>query len=318
MTGSGWTPAIAVLVLAAACGGREARAPATTGDSAAAAGAAPSRDSADASGGPSKVEGFQHPESARYDAELDVWYVSNVNGSPAAKDGNGYIARLHGDGTVDSMKWIVGGTRGVTLNGPKGLGLQGDTLWVADIDAVRAFNRRTGAPVATVDLKGKAKFLNDLVVGPDGVYITDTGVEGGTRHTGPDQVFHIGAGHKASVALESDSLEGPNGIAWDQANARYVIVPFAGKVVRGWKPGSSTLTSLGTTAGQLDGVEVLDGSRLLITSWTDSSLFVLQGGRSTRVAGDLPSPADIGIDTKRHRVAIPLLLEDRVEFRRLP
>jgi hypothetical protein len=36
------------------------------------------------------------------------------------------------------------------------------------------------------------------------------------------------------------------------------------------------------------------------------------------VSGDLPSPADIGIDTKRHRVAIPLLMEDRVEFRSLP
>jgi len=318
MTGSRWTPAIAVLTLAAACGARETRTPATTDT---AAGSSAAADSTAASSGPTKLEGFENPESARYDAELDVWYVSNVNGSPTAKDNNGYISRLHGDGTADSMKWIVAGTKGVTLNGPKGLGLQGDTLWVADIDAVRGFNRRTGAPVATVDLKGKAKFLNDLVVGPDGVYITDTGVEsggGGMKHTGPDQVFHLGAGHKASVALASDSLEGPNGIAWDGANGRYVIVPFEGKVVRGWKPGSKTVTSLGTTAGQLDGVEALDSARLLITSWTDSSLFVLQAGKSTPVSGDLPSPADIGIDTKRHRVAIPLLMENRVEFRSLP
>jgi hypothetical protein len=319
MTGSRWTPAIAVLTLTAACGGRETRTPATTADTAASSTAA--ADSTAASTGPTRLEGFENPESARYDAELDVWYVSNVNGSPVAKDGNGYISRLHGDGTADSMKWIVSGAKGVTLNAPKGLGLQGDTLWVADIDAVRAFNRRTGAPLATVDLKGKAKFLNDLVVGPDGVYTTDTGVEssgGGMKHTGPDRVFHIGAGHKASVALESDSLEGPNGIAWDSAGGRYVIVPFAGKVVRAWKPGSRSLASLGTTAGQLDGVEVLDSARLLITSWTDSSLFVLQDGKSTTVSGDLPSPADIGIDSRRHRVAIPLLMENRVEFRSLP
>ena len=32
----------------------------------------------------------------------------------------------------------------------------------------------------------------------------------------------------------------------------------------------------------------------------------------------VPSPADIGLDTKRGRVAIPLLMEDRVEFRQLP
>jgi hypothetical protein len=316
MTGQRWTLAIAALTLAAGCGGQETRTPANTADSSAAI-----TDSAAAGSGPTKLDGFENPESARYDADLDVWYVSNVNGSPVAEDGNGYISRLHGDGTADSMKWIVGGASGVTLNAPKGLGLQGDTLWVADIDAVRGFNRRTGAPVATVDLKGKAKFLNDLVVGPDGVYITDTGVEssgGGMKHPGPDQVFHIGARRKASVALKSDSLQGPNGIAWDAAHGYYVIVPFMGNVVRAWKPGSKTVTSLGTAAGQLDGVEVLDSARLLITSWTDSSLFVLQDGKSTTVSGDLPSPADIGIDTRRNRVAIPLLMENRVEFRSLP
>ena len=317
MTGSRWTLGLAALALAACGGGKEGGAPgaADTAGSAATTGTA-SADSA------IKIEGFDSPESARYDPDLDVWYVSNVHGSAIAKDGNGYISRLKADGTVDSLKWIEGGRGGVTLNGPKGLALQGDTLWVADIDAVRAFNRRTGAPVATVDLKGKAKFLNDLVVGPDGVYITDTGVEegrgGGMQHTGPDQVFHIGAGRKASVALQSDSLAGPNGIAWDAGNKRYVIAPFMGRVVRGWTPRSKTTEALGTTPGQVDGVEVLEGNRLLITSWADSSLDILQDGKLTRLAGDLPSPADLGVDTRRGVVAIPMLMEDRVEFRRLP
>jgi hypothetical protein len=38
----------------------------------------------------------------------------------------------------------------------------------------------------------------------------------------------------------------------------------------------------------------------------------------TTVSTGLPSPADIGVDLKRGRVAIPLLLENRVEFRQLP
>jgi hypothetical protein len=120
------------------------------------------------------------------------------------------------------------------------------------------------------------------------------------------------------VALETDSLAGPNGITWDGAGKRFIVVPFLGPVVRAWTPGSRQLTALGTTKGQLDGVELLDGNRLLITSWADSSLFVLDNGTVTPVAGGLPSPADIGVDTKRNRVAIPLLMEDRVEFRALP
>ena len=314
MNGPRWTLAIAILA-AGACGRRDR--PAAADSTAASAAAADS--TAAPAGYSARVEGFQGPESAKYDADLDVWYVSNVNGSPLAKDGNGYIARLKGDGTMDSLKFIVGGAGGVTLNAPKGLAIQGDTLWVADLQSVRGFDRRTGKPVASVDVKG-AKFLNDVAVGPGGLYVTDTGFEGsakGMDHTGPDRIYLI-AGRKATVALETDSLAGPNGITWDGAGKRFIVVPFAGNIVRAWAPGGKDLRALGTTKGQLDGVELLGANRLLITSWTDSSLFVLERGTVTPVTSGLPSPADIGVDTKRNRVAIPLLLENRVEFRALP
>jgi hypothetical protein len=316
MIGSRWTLAIAGLTFAAACGGRDR--PAAADSTAAAADSA----ATGAPGDSARLEGFENPESAKYDSELDVWYVSNVNGSPDAKDGNGYISRLKGDGTMDSLKFIAGGVNGVTLNAPKGMALQGDTLWVADIQSLRGLNRRTGVLVANIDLKG-SKFLNDVALGPDGLYITDTGIEGGAsgmKHTGPDRIYRVGPGRQASVALQSDSLAGPNGITWDGTRQRFIIVPFAGNVVHSWAPGAKTVVPVaGTTKGQLDGVELLDRNRLLMTSWTDSSLFILdQAGTSTPVAGGLPSPADIGIDTKRNRVAVPLLLENRVEFRVLP
>jgi sugar lactone lactonase YvrE len=314
MTGSRWALAVGALVSTAACG-RKSDAGAAADTTAAAKGSTP-----EAAAGPTRVEGFQGPESVRYDAELDVWYVSNINGSPVDKDGNGYISRLKADGTVDSMKFIEGGKLGVTLNGPKGLALQADTLWVADIDAVRGFNRRTGVPVASITLKG-AKFLNDVAVGPDGIYITDTGVKAdakGLSHTGPDRVYRIAPNRSQDVALENDSLAGPNGITWDGARKQFIIVPFFGKVVRAWSPGSKVTVPLGTSPGQLDGVEVLDAQRLLITSWADSSLDVFENGAATALDKNLPSPADIGLDTKRGRVAIPLLMENRIEFRSVP
>jgi hypothetical protein len=321
MTGSRWTfiPwafATTAITLGAACGRGDRSA--ATADSTATTAVA---DSAHATAGDSgRLEGFQGPESVKYDADLDVWYVSNVNGSPVGKDGNGYISRLKGDGTMDSLKFIAAGVDGVKLDAPKGLAIQGDTLWVADISSLRGFDRRSGKPVASVDVKG-SNFLNDVAVGNDGIYITDTGFQGnekGMDHTGPDRIYRIGAGRKVSVALQTDSLEGPNGITWDGANNRFIIVPFLGKVVRGWTPGSKKLSALGTTKGQMDGVELLGANRFLITSWADSSLFVLENDTATPVSAGLPSPADIGIDTKRNRVAIPLLMENRVEFRALP
>lgn len=269
-----------------------------------------------------EVTGLSHPESARYDPELDLWFVANINGDPLAKDNNGFITRLKSDGSIGVLKFAEGGRNGVRLNGPKGMAIVGDTLWVADIDAVRGFNRRTGAEVASVSLSGQAKFLNDIAAGPDGIYVTDTGIgpdgKGGMKHTGPDRVFRIDRSHKVSIALQSDSLKGPNGITWDSTGHRFIIVPFFGSTPLSWAPGDPAPRSLGTAPGQEDGVEAVGPDRFLITSWADSSLFVLAQGQATKVAAPLPSPADIGWDSRRHRVAVPLLLEDRVEIWGLP
>jgi len=269
-----------------------------------------------------KVTGFSHPESVRYDPQLDLWFVANINGDPLAKDNNGFISRLKSDGSIGVLKFCEGGRNGVRLNGPKGMAIVGDTLWVADIDAVRGFNRRTGAEIATVNLSGQAKFLNDIAAGPDGIYVTDTGIgpdgKGGMKHTGPDRIFRIDRSRKVSVALQSDSLKGPNGITWDSAGRRFIIVPFFGSTPLSWAPGDAAPRSLGTAPGQEDGVEVVAPDTVLITSWADSSLFALAQGHATRIAAPLPSPADIGWDARHHRVAVPLLLEDRVEIWGLP
>ena len=261
-------------------------------------------------------DGLQAPEAARFDPNQNVWYVANINGEPAGKDNNGFITRLSSDGKVDSLKFIAGGRNGVTLNAPKGMAITGDTLWVADIDAVRAFNKRTGAPITSVTVTG-AKFLNDAAVGPDGtLYLTDTGVTADFSHTGPDRIYQVKAG-KASVALESADLSGPNGITWVPDEEEFVIVPFLGTNIVAWKPGEKTVRTLGTGPGQQDGVEVLEDGGLLITSWTDSTLFVLKDGRSTRIGTGIPSGADIGYDGES-RVLVPLLTENRIEFWELP
>jgi len=265
---------------------------------------------------------LQGPESARYDRDLDVWFVSNINGTPLGKDNNGYISRLRPDGTPYTVKFIEGGKKGVTLNAPKGLAISADTLWVADIDVARAFNKRTGALIANVSTKGRARFLNGAAVGPDGaVYMTDTGVlfgsKGEVSHPGPDQVFRVTRGG-AEAVLTSAKLEGPNGIAWDSKQRRFVIVSFLGKGIYGWKPGDKEVELIGSGPGQQDGVAFLPDGRLLVTSWTDSTLFVLENGQARPVATKVPSPADIDVDPKGPRIAVPLLMENRVEFWELP
>ena len=251
------------------------------------------------------VDGLEAPEAARFDPELGVYFVANIKGDPLGKDGNGYISRITRDGQVDSLKFIAGGRGGAKLNAPKGMAIAGDTLWVADIDAARAFDKRSGKPITTVSLAKEAQFLNDAAVGPDGaIYFTDTGA---------NRVFRVADG-KATVALEFKDLQGPNGITWDSAASKFVIVPFQGKTIYRWAPGDSVPTVVVEGPGQMDGIEALGDGRFLVSTWTDSSLFVLEGDKITKLVGGLPSAADIGFDAKSGRVAVPLLMENRVEF----
>jgi len=258
------------------------------------------------------VRGFQTPESVKWDSTQDVYFVSNINGAPNAKDGNGYISRLGPAGMVTDSAFIKG------LNAPKGMALVHDTLWVADVDQVRAFNAHTGAPVATVPIPG-AIFLNDIAAAPDGsLYVTDTairfGANGAVAHPGTDQIFRIAPDRKVSVAIKSDSLGRPNGITWDAANQRFIVVPFGGKSLLAWKPGDTTVTSLGTGAGQFDGVEITRDGAIWVTSWADSSVYRYANGQDTNAIKGVPSPADIGYDARRNRLLIPIFTGNRVEI----
>lgn len=263
------------------------------------------------------IAGFSTPESVLHDSVQDIYFVSNIGGSPTAKDNNGFISRVRPDGAIENLKFIEGNRAGVTLNAPKGLAVLGDTLWVADIDVARAFNARTGALLDSVKLDS-AVFLNDIAIAATGaIYITDTGIRfddvANVLHPGPDRIFRIGPDRKVTVAARGDSLGWPNGITVDQVGRRFIIVAFgASKAVLAWKPGDRSAHAIAKGAGGFDGVEVI-GSRIFVSSWADSTVSAYETGQEVKVITGVPSPADIGYDAKRNRVLVPIFSGNRVE-----
>lgn len=262
--------------------------------------------------------GFDTPESALHDVQADVYLVSNIRGAPLAKDGNGYIARVAPDGSMQRY-WIEGGKNGVTLHAPKGLALAGDTLWVADIDVVRRFDRRSGAPLGEVAIPG-ATFLNDVSAGPDGtIYVSDTGLDARFEPTGTDAIWKLGRDGAPSLLVRSLELGQPNGLV-AQATGVYVV---------SWRDGTfsqvgfdGVRTELGKLpTGQLDGLVRVEATTpgtapyWLMTSWAGKCVYRFEvTGASTRLPGLFEQPADCGYDSQRRRLLLPLFGKHRLEL----
>lgn len=268
-----------------------------------------------------EIDNLAAPEALSFDPAQNVYFISNVNGTPGVKDGNGFISRVTADGVMDSLHFIQGGRDSVTLDGPMGSRVQGDTLWVLDVDKLRGFNTRTGAPTTVVDFAPyNAHFLNDLAIDSTGeFYITDTGVQmtadGKESHPGPDRIFHVARDRSVSIALSTSFLSSPDGIDFDLRGRRFVLAPFAGNAVQQWKSTDPGPSDVAKGKGLFDGVEVEPNGAILVTSWNDSSISTLEGPKLVPRIARLPyPPADVSMDVGRARVGIVSLANDRFEL----
>jgi len=267
------------------------------------------------------VDGLSQPEALSFDAAQNVYFISNANGSPGVKDGNGFISRISADGVMDSLHFIQGGRDGVLLDSPMGSRVQGDTLWVLDVDKLRGFDTKSGKPYVTIDLSPlKALFLNDLAIDSTGeFYITDTGVlivpHGMDSHPGPDRILHVAHDRSISVAASTALLSSPDGIAWDQRAKRFVLAPFAGPSVQEWRIGDPGPKDVAQGKGRFDGVEVERDGSILITSWNDSSVSTLEGPKLVpRISKLGYEPSDVSMDAGRSRVGIVSVVANKFEL----
>jgi hypothetical protein len=136
------------------------------------------------------------PESALYDAQNNLIYVSNIGGKFSQHDGNGFISKIGTDGKIIELKWAIG------FDSPQGLGLFNNQLFVADMNRVVVVNIKTGKIEKEHKIE-EAKFLNDITTDENGdVYVSDCVA---------NKIYRISNG---SVELWSEDslLNGTNGL----------------------------------------------------------------------------------------------------------
>jgi len=259
----------------------------------------------------SSFSGLSAPESVLYDPAGDRYLVSNVNGSPTSRDGNGFISVLAPSGEITALKWIEGSKNGVELDAPKGLAIFKGTLYVADISVVRTFDARTGAPRGDIAVPGST-FLSDLVAGPDGrIYLTDAGPPQGEFDGSGTEAVYVIDGHRARPLAKGSQLGRPDGLAWSDQGL--VVSPFGSDEIYRLDAHGKRRDVTKLPAGGLAGIVKL-GDGYLVASWQTSSIYrgKLGGPFEVALAGQ-KSPADIGYDTKRARLLVPHFTEGTVE-----
>lgn len=278
-------------------------------------------------GDPIQVPGFSGPESMVHDPVADLYFVSNVNGHPQILSNDGFISRVAPDGTITDLHWIEGGEGGVTLHAPTGMVLVGDVLYVADADAVRSFDRVTGAPIAswpvplaTEEVPGmpgvdwvRGALLNGMCSGPRGeIYATATGIDISMTFdiepTGQDAVLRFRDGAPVPIA-EGAHLAGPNGCQVVGSNV--YIAPLLSADVYRLNPSGRQFHVATLPMDGLDGLIRADGS-LFVSSVFGGSIFRISLGGSdvTELMSGQVTPADLGFDHTRNTLLIPSLFGD--------
>lgn len=272
---------------------------------------APTQEPVAAPEGPIDIPGFEVPESVLYLADQDLYLVSNIKGGPLDLDDNGFISKMSGDGTVIDLRWIDASKPEITLNAPKGMAVRDGKLYVTDITHVRVFDLATGAPAGDIEVPG-ATFLNDLAAAGDKVYVSDSGLKPDFSSSGTDAVYAIGLDNAVEKLGAGAELRGPNGLV--VVDGQLWVVTFGSKELFRLDGGQKVdVTELPT--GGLDGVVVLDDGRIAVTSWEGKAVYAGKPGAPfVAIAEDVESPADLGVDTKRKRLAVPIFMGNAVRL----
>jgi DNA-binding beta-propeller fold protein YncE len=240
------------------------------------------------------------PESVLYNEQTNQIYVSNINGKPSEKDGNGFISLMDTTGKIISLKWITG------MDAPKGMAVYHDTLFVTDIDRVRLISLQDARIIKTIEAEG-ASFLNDIVVAEDGTaYITDTQ---------KSKIFRL-AGGQIESWLEDDKLAVANGLAL--FNDGNLAVGVKNSVLKVFIKSKNIKLIIDET-GPVDGIIHLENNKFIISNWEGRILLASPSEKIVLYSKteENKQTADLGYIPDKQIVLVPTFNDNRVIAARL-
>lgn len=243
---------------------------------------------------------FKTPESVYYNAERKQVYVSNINGNPTDKDGNGFISLITPEGKIINLQWIKG------MDAPKGMTVIDSLLYVTDIDRIHIININRDRIIKTIDVKG-ASFLNDMTTDESGnIYITDMQ---------NNEVLKLSGGI-VSVWLTDEKIVSPNGLAMQKGSLLVGTENSIQKV----NTADKTFKTLIDETGPVDGLVLISGNKFVISDWSGRIMSVSPGEKVvlSNTTQQKIQAADLGYIPETKTLLIPTFFDNRVIARKLP
>ncbi|MFT5131544.1 MAG: sugar lactone lactonase YvrE [Gammaproteobacteria bacterium] len=252
-----------------------------------------------------QVDEFSDPEAVIYAERTNSLYVSNINGKPAEKDGNGFISKVSMEGEIVEKNWSTG------FNAPKGLAIHGTRLYVADVDELVEVSLDTGE-ILNRYTDSEAKFFNDAVAANDGsIYVADT----------KTNTIHQLKNGKFIRWLNSAELRGPNGLLLE--SERMLVTAWGtdegSEAISGQVLGISMLdksiTIVGNehTKGNLDGIKVNNNGDYFITDWMLGKLLLLPASGAVQTLLSLEQgTADLEYIQSKDILILPMMKSNKL------
>lgn len=234
-------------------------------------------------------------ESVIYDQNADMLYVSNINGAPDTKDGNGFISKVNLEGKVVEVKWITG------IDAPKGMGLHNGKLFVTDIDKIHEIDIASGKITKTHAI-ADAKFLNDVTVDADGkVYISD-------MMSGDITLLE-----KGKLSKWMTNVNGPNGL-FARDNNELIMLSWNDKSVNVIDSAKQVVMKTDSIDNP-DGVEAVGNGAYLVSSWNGMIHYVDHDWNKKLLLdtrSDSVSSADIEFIPEKNLLLVPTFFNNKV------
>ena len=255
------------------------------------------------------IEGFSSPESTI--VNKNDLYISNVGKElkPTLKDGDGFISKLDINGKIKELHFIDG------LDAPKGMGIVGNTLFVADINTLRGFDLSTKKEIFNVVFEG-VNFLNDITVKDSNTLFI------GASDT--SAIYEVNISNKSYKKLMDFTVA--NGLFYEDGilyaaqlgSTTQNMFDGKGKLYKIDLKDNNKLTQLGTFEGVLDGVTKV-GNKVYVSDWGNAKktgiirVYDLKTKKESVLEAELfMGAADFWIDEKSKKIFMPQMIGSKV------